>query len=110
MDSMFVDYFKEVEDVDYIGGDFGFFLYRIRDRECYIRHAYIKPVYRGCGLGQKLLSELEALVKPLGVKEITGNVFKKDRNWDKNKQIYTSKGFEIINENDSYITFCKDLL
>lgn len=109
MDSLFAAYFKEVENADCIYSDYGFMVYRIKDNECYICHAYIATPFRGTGMAKRKLAHLEDLCKKKGVTEISCNIFKKDNGVKKNLAAYTSQGFKIINETEHAITMCKDL-
>lgn len=107
--NLFVDYFKELENAHSITTKYGFLVYRIRNRECYVCHLYIAPSHRGCGLAKALYKILADSLKPQGIKEVSCNIFKKDNFWKKNLEIYLSQGFKIVNENEHVVTMSKDL-
>jgi len=107
--NFFIDYFKEVENADCIDTDYGFILYRICNRECYICHAYITPSFRGRGYGKQLLARVMEIAAKNECLEVSCNIFKKDNGAELNRQKYLSQGFEIINENKHVITMSREL-
>jgi ribosomal protein S18 acetylase RimI-like enzyme len=109
LDSLFKDYFLELEGALTFSNKNAFIVYKVVDKECYISHMYVEPTHRNAGFGKKLFSHLVNTLKKQDVEEVSCNIFKADKGWQKNKQIYLSQGFQIVSENDNVITMSKGL-
>lgn len=109
IDSMFLNYFKELEGQDAITSEFGFLTYRISGNECYVHNLYITPEHRNNKRAKALFSSLKQRAKEAGATIITCNVYFKNAGLKKNIAIYKKQGFKKIQENTNCVTMLKEL-
>lgn len=108
-DSMFANYFKELEGADTLFHDHGFIVYNIKGEECYIGHLYVKPEHRGTNIADMLFKRVEQEAKESGAKLITGFLSKADSGNERNISIYKSRGLSILKESPQVYIMGKEI-
>jgi GNAT superfamily N-acetyltransferase len=82
-----IDY--QNQPVGYIAICFGYSI-EFTGRDAFIDEFYIRPAYRGLGLGKQTLERIKAYVKDLGIRALHLEVLKSNLNA---YRIYTNSGF-----------------
>lgn len=106
---MFVDYFKELKDLEVYEEDNGFVLFRISPPHLIIRDIYVKPEFRRSHLAARMADGLGEFAKTLGCTHMLGDVEPSNQGATASVKVLLAYGMRVHQANTDEIIFIKEL-
>jgi GNAT superfamily N-acetyltransferase len=106
---MFEEYFKEKKSLECFKNEYGFILYRIVERDLYIRDFYILPEHRRKGIAFAMTDKLVFAAKSLGCNRIVADVEPEDSNSTESLKFILAYGFELNSSDENEILLTKEI-
>lgn len=107
---MFKEYLKERENKEVIENEYGFLVYKIFDKECFLADFYIKPAFRKTFVVGDFVSQLEVIAKDNGCECITAQIQIADKGHKVTLSAAFKLGFNIVSSNNNAIIIMKEVV
>lgn len=107
--SPWAKYLKEREGVNVLEDEFGFVVYSIVGKECYIRDIWVDENVRNRHLAAQLADEVCVIAREAGCSYITGTVCPMARGSTTSLKVLLGYNMTLVSATNNLIIFKKDL-
>lgn len=106
---LFKEYLKERENKEVIENEYGFIIYKLFDKECFIADFYIKPAFRNTIVLPNFIDQLAKIAKSSECDHISAKLYIADNGHQKTLMAAFKMGFNILSTNNDCIIIIKKL-
>lgn len=109
MSSLYFQYIKERENLDFVEIEEGFFTYKINGDECYLNNVFLKPEHRGTPATIKIMNKIIEAAQSRDCKLISANVYLNDHGFHRTIKSALKLGFSFVLAQNNCVTIVKKL-